>query len=239
MPEIGELLKIRMLLLFDTLPVIKLLALMLLVFVITAVLVGALLYVGYLYLKGLLAKRDVWENTAKELGLSVGVGGISIFKPLTGIYKGHQVEVRYYRIPRAVSVKYDPYTDVKVFLPSEFDFPFEVRAESSAIQTVAWAVGKGDFDLGIPEFDKNFYIDCPEQKAISTLLCANLPVGQTPNLAEDLLLTGKTFHDLKVTDEFVHITTDGEILQAAKIKPMLDSAVYLAKRIEEARKNSV
>lgn len=190
------------------------------------------------FAKTLNFRRDSWTETARELGLEIQQNNGLRVKPLKGIYQGCRVQISHDHVPKG-KTSYDSYTVCEAFLPTPINFPFEIKSENFIFQALASVFRNKEVKVDIPGFDNSFFLDCHEEEAIRRLLFADLPDGRTPNLIADLLLIKKSSYQLKVTDESVYLKNEGEFLEEANIRPMLDSAVYLVKRIQSAREIKV
>lgn len=179
-------------------------------------------------------KRDSWEDTAAQLGLEVQREHNELIKPLKGLYQNYPVRVSRESVSRG-ELSYDIYTVCEAYLPTVLPFSLEIKSEDVIKQALASMFRNKEVKIGIPGFDRSFYVDCPDDEAIRRLLSVDLPDGRTPNLLADLLLIKKSADQLKITDELVYIKKEGEFFDAADIRPIIDAAVYLAKRIEAAR----
>lgn len=220
----------------DIYSVLYLIVIMLVICFFAAMCMAVLGYIVYLFAKAMRYERDTWENLAKELGLKINEkGGGFLFKPMVGNYKNCQVEILV-KGEASSNVRTEHYTVCNAYLPTKMDFLFEVRSESNLAQTFASALGKGDFKIGIPGFDKSFFIDCYYEEKMSNLLGVDLENGRTPNLITDLLLVRKSYNNVKIDDELVCITVYDKIIESSEIKPVLNEAVYLAERVEKARR---
>jgi hypothetical protein len=208
---------------------------MLLGFIICGVIIAIFIFIFTLYFKKLKNNRNSWEDTADHLGLELQESSNPLFKPMEGIYKDYRVRISNQRIPTGES-DYDSFTICEVYLPTKLDFIFQVLSAYSFIQTLASKIGMGDFEIGIPGFDKSFRIGCSDNDKISDLLCVDLENGRTQNLLTELLLIKKSFPEVKITHELAYLKEKGELINVMEIESLIDSTIYLAQRIDSARK---
>ncbi|MEZ5424704.1 MAG: hypothetical protein R2747_00440 [Pyrinomonadaceae bacterium] len=222
----------------DLMPLVKTFVILFLMLFVAGVAVTTAAWFGLrFFARYLNTRRDTWEATARLLGLEINREYRRPIKPLEGVYQDLRVKIFHESVPKNRGRSFDLYTVCEVHLrPEAFGFPFEVRCEDSIIQGIARFIGKGDVEIGLPGFDKSFYVDCPDAEAVRCLLSADQPDGQTVNLAADLMLFRKSYWDVRIADDLVCLKLDGEFFEVAKIRPMLDDAVYLAERMRAARK---
>jgi hypothetical protein len=208
---------------------------MFLVLIVSGVLwVPAAYFLLKYFAKTLNFRRDSWAETARELGLEIQMNNGLRIKPLKGTYLGCRVQISHEHVPKG-KASYDSYTVCEAYLPAAINFPFEIKSENVIYQVLASPFRNKEVKVDIPGFDNSFFVDCDEEDTMRRLLGADLPGGRTPNLIADLLLIKKSFYQLRITDELVYLKNEGEFLEAADIKPMLNSALYLVKRIHSAR----
>ncbi len=222
-------------LLFAQSSLLNLFGVMILVFVGFVIFIAILIYIFSFYFKKLRANRDTWEDSAKRFGFELQESSNPIFKPMEGIYKDYRVRISNQRIPRG-EASYDSFTICEVYLPTKLDFLFQVSSADSFVQTIASKMGMGDFEIGIEGFDKSFKIGCSDNDKMSNLLGVDLENGRTPNLLTELLLIKKSFAEVKITHELAYLKEEGELLGVSEIESLIDSTVYLAQRVDSARK---
>lgn len=214
----------------DSTSIIKLLGSMVLSLLIVWLIAGGLIYLLILFGRRLIGKKDTWKDTAKQLGLGIPDDRGLALMPMEGIYDGFQVRIINNRIPD------DLYITCEVYLPTKSNFSFNIEAAGSIMQAISSAFGKGGIEVGVPGFDKSFSVNSTDENKIGELLAVDLENGRTPNLIADLLLINKSFSQVKITDSLVYLRKEEEMVEASAIESLLESAIYLAKRINSARK---
>jgi len=220
---------------FDWWAVLHFIGVMALILLITALVVAGLAYILVLFARFNRAKRDVWENTAAELGLELEHKDKNyIYKPMAGNYGGRRVRISSERIRVGEGSDYDPFTIGEVCLPVKPDFSFEIRSAYGFVQKLKSAIGRGDIEIGVPDFDERFNIESADREKVCKLLGADLPDGLTPTLHADLLLIDKSYFEIRITDQSVRLKKNMEIIERRELTPILDDAAYLAGRIEAA-----
>jgi hypothetical protein len=182
-------------------------------------------------------QKAVWNDTIQKLGLEFNPNTEGLLKPFAvaeGEYQDCKVKVAFLVVQSGEDSS-DIYTFCEAFFPTSLDILLEIKSEQEIIQALKSVFEKDIVEIGLSVFKRSFMVKCPNDEKARQLLTSDLPGGESQNLAADLLMTKRFVEYIKVSDESVYLKNNGQLLELEEIKPILDSAVYLVKRIQMAR----
>lgn len=209
---------------------------MLMMIVVLVVIGAVMMTLGFLALKVFAnyinSRRDIWTETAQELGLEIQASGI--IKPLKGVYQTHQVELLH-ESPDGER----PFTVCKIFLPTAPPYGFEIDTQNYLNRMIESVFGSTEIKVGVDAFDNAFAITGYDETIIRKFLSVHLPDGKYPNLIALLLSLKKSEHFITISADTVKLQKRGEFLEINEVKPILDSAIYLIGQMQEAEKRMV
>ncbi|MEZ5424735.1 MAG: hypothetical protein R2747_00595 [Pyrinomonadaceae bacterium] len=91
--------------------------------------------------------------------------------------------------------------------------------------------------LGQSGFDQRFNAKCYDQEVLRRLLLSDFPSDATQNLMGDLMMSSDLIDVIEISDEKVYLETGGQVADFERLKKMLDTTTYLAKRFYSARQS--
>jgi len=182
-------------------------------------------------------EKTVWQNTLQQLGLKFNPNTEGLLTPFAvadGEYQDCKVKVAFLVIQSSEDSS-DIYTFCEAFFPTPLNINLEIKSEGKFKQALKSVFEKDRVEIESSDFKGNFVVKCPNDEKARQILTSDLSDGETRNLAADLLMTKRFVEYIKITDESVYLKNKGQLLELEEIKPLLDSAVYLVKRIQTAR----
>lgn len=205
-----------------------------------AVLVGTLVVLGiggYILVRVLAGiinqRRDSWELSARELGMSIDHASGGLNKDMIGTRDGRSVRVTRYSVPKGEHSA-DHYVAVEVSMQLPLAFSFEIKRPEMFCQQVA-SFFSDDVDIGHEPFDKAFSVETSDTPSLMELLNVEMLDGENSNLIGDLMAARKKYHRVKATTSSLSLSSlMADLTDASPIEPALQRAILIAERFEKA-----
>ena len=192
---------------------------------------------GYIFVRVLAGiinqRRDSWELSARELGMSIDHASGGLNKDMIGTREGRAVRITRYSVPRGEHSAYH-YAAVEVSIILPIGFSFEIKRPEMFYQHVA-SFFTEDTTVGHEPFDKAFTIETSDTPSLMELLNVEMLDGENSNLIGDLMSARKKYHRVKATDNLISLSRlMADLTDASPIEPTLQKAISIAKRFEQA-----
>lgn len=205
-----------------------------------AVLVGTLVVLGiggYILVRVLAGiinqRRDSWELSARELGMSIDHAPGGLNKDMIGTRDGRSVRVTRYSVPKGEHSA-DHYVAVEVSMQLPLAFSFEIKRPEMFYQHVASFFSE-DTAIGHEPFDKAFTIETSDTPSLMELLNVEMLDGENSNLLGDLMAARKKYHRVKATTSSLSLSSlMADLTDESPIEPALQRAILIAERFEKA-----
>lgn len=178
-------------------------------------------------------QKAVWKDTLEQIGLKLDPNnqGLPQYFDVAGEYQNCKVKIAFSAIQDGETS--DIYTACEAFLPASLNILLEITSEGRIKQALNSVFEENKIKFGLPDFESRFKVTCLNDEKARHILTSDLSDGETRNLAADLLSIKEFAEYIKITDESVYLKNKGQLLELKEIKPLLDSAVYLTKRIQK------
>ena len=201
---------------------------------VTAIIVGG---GGWFALKALASylnhRRDTWEATAAELGLTIDRTSPAIAKPLTGQYKDHEIKIVSFSVRRSKNSS-ENHISCEVFYAKPFNFPFSIKSRDRFIQEFTSVFAGYDIQIGLASFDNAFHVDSESPDSLHKLLTYEPQAGLRPTVLTDLVLIRNRNESVEAGDFSVKVTVKAEVEQIDLIRTALNEATALAVQFQAA-----
>lgn len=192
---------------------------------------------GYIFIRILARminkRRDSWELSARELGMSVDHAPGKFNKDIIGTRDGRSIRISRYSIPKSRYTA-DTYAAVEVSMQLPLNLTFEIKRHEMLYQKVA-SFFTGDEAVGHEPFDKAFDVEMSDTPSLMELLNVEMLDGENSNLIGDLMAARKKYHRVRATETSITLSSLTENLDdASPIEPTLKKAITIAERFEKA-----
>ncbi len=192
---------------------------------------------GYIFVRVLAGiinqRRDSWELSARELGMSIDHPSGGLNKDMMGTREGRSVRVTRYSVPKGEHSA-DHYVAVEVSMQMPIAFSFEIKRPEMFYQHVASFFSE-DTTIGHEPFAKAFTVETSDTPSLMELLNVEMLDGENSNLIGDLMAARKKYNRVKATESSVSLSSlMADLTDASPIEPTLKKAINIAERFEKA-----
>lgn len=179
-----------------------------------------------------------WESSAKRLGLNIAPSAGGLYKPLVGERDGARIAVTHFGIAkgtgRGARVIHCALVEVGLKEPLGFSLKLS-RRETFFEKAVAHVFDESD-EVGNEPFDKIFKVECADLGPLRSLLSVEMMDNESSTIITDLILAAKKYPRVLLTDSSLSLGVKAEVGQAELIEPVITKAIYLASRVDAAKK---
>lgn len=210
---------------------------MLLMVVISIVIFAAIGVGAYFFIKALAKivnhRRDEWDETAKQLGLTVDHASGVINKDMTGTINGHNVRVTKYSVPRG-EYSADHYAAVTIDLDAGLPFSFSFKKHETIWGKIGDLISATEGNFAGLESD--FDVEVSDADDTMRLLNVEIPNGNAPTLLGEISLWRLKYHRVILSDTSVTLGAKIELGESSAFGPTIDKCFYVVERIKAAAK---
>ena len=194
--------------------------------------VGAFFFIKFLA-KVVNQRRDEWDETAKQLGLSVDHASGVINKDMAGTINGHNVRVTKYSIPRG-ETSADHYAAATIVFDAGLPFSFMINKHETTWDKISDLISATESNFAGLESD--FDVEVSDADDTMHLLNVEIPNGNAPTLLGEINLLRREHHRVILADTSGTLSVKIELGDSSEVAPMIERTFYVVERIKAAAK---
>lgn len=210
---------------------------MLLMVVIMIVTFAAIGVGAYFFIKALAKvvnqRRDEWDETAKQLGLSVDHASGVINKDMTGTINGHNVRVTKFSVQTG-EYSADHYAAVTIEYNAGLPFSFTIKKHETIWNKLGDLLSADNSNFAGLESD--FDVEVSDAEDTMRLFNVEIPNGNAPTLLGEISLLRLAHHRVILSDTAVTLSAKIELGESSAVGPTIDKCFHVVERIKAAAK---
>ncbi|HMT08709.1 MAG TPA: hypothetical protein PKA82_11950 [Pyrinomonadaceae bacterium] len=194
--------------------------------------VGAYFFIKFLA-KVVNQRRDEWDETAKQLGLTVDQASGVINKDMSGTINGHCVRVTKFSVAKG-EYSADHYAAVTIDFDAGLPFSFSIKKHETIWGKIGDLISATEEKFAGLESD--FDLEISDTNETMRLLNVEIPNGNAPTLLGEISMLRREHHRVILTDTSVTLSGKIELGDSSAVSPTIDRCFYVVETIKAAAK---
>lgn len=178
-------------------------------------------------------RRDEWDETAKQLGLTVDHSSGVINKDMVGTINGQSVKVTKYSVSTGENSA-DHYAAVTISFDAGLPFSFTIKKHETIWGKISDLISATEGNFAGLESD--FDVEISDAHEVMRLLNVEIPNGNAPTLLGEISLLRREHHRVILSDTSVTLSGKIELGESSKVGPTIERCFYVVERIKAAAK---